>query len=74
MTFAFTIQKRRFYRDVVCLFYNVSSSKPTRTRTQNIEKQRNSLIGKNCEVKNCHIFQKEVCRMFSVTLIIDSVR
>jgi hypothetical protein len=32
------------------------------------------IIGKNCEVKNCHIFQKEVCRMLSLTLIIDSVR
>jgi hypothetical protein len=32
------------------------------------------IIGKNCEVKNCHIFQKEVRRMFPFTLIIDSVR
>jgi hypothetical protein len=32
------------------------------------------IIGRNCEVKNCHIFQKEVSRMFSGTLIIDSVR
>jgi hypothetical protein len=32
------------------------------------------IIGKNCEVKNCHIFQKEVCRMVSLTLITDNVR
>ena len=32
------------------------------------------IFGKNCEVINCRIFQKEVCRVISIALIIDSVQ
>jgi hypothetical protein len=50
MTFAIATQlnenfiKKRFIKIFFCLFSNFCGSKPTRTQTQNREKQRNGLI------------------------------
>jgi hypothetical protein len=40
-------KKMLFIENFLCLFCNFRGSKPTRTRTQNTEKQRNGLIMKN---------------------------